>query len=61
MQMVDAVQWWVDFLHTWRVHVHHNKVELTVQVLPNVHCSVFPNPCKTGMVPVHSENDGADQ
>ena len=61
MQMVDVVQWWADVLHTQRVHIHHNKIEFTVQVYQMYSAVCFPIPCKTGVVPVHSENDGANQ
>ena len=36
------MQWWADFLHTQRVHGHHSKIELTVQVYLMYSTVYFP-------------------
>ena len=49
------------FLHTLRCTCITDVIEIHSADVLAVQCSIFPISCKTGVVLVHSENDGANQ
>ena len=57
---MDAVQWWVGSTHMEGASTSQG-FEFTVHVYLMYSAVCFPIPCKTGVLPVHSENDSADQ
>ena len=57
---MDVVQWWVSSVHMDGAPTSQG-FEFTVHVYLMYSAVYFPIPCKTVVVPVHSENDSADQ